>query len=101
MTNSQELKKITDEISEIGKLMKQKQNFKLAENKARKLYGQYSNNVSVLNTLGIVLAHNSHLDESVTILKKAIKLNPKDYSTYFNLSKTYEKYKKWMNIDNF
>ena len=94
MTNSQELKKITDEISEIGKLMKQKQNFKLVENKARKLYGQYSNNVSVLNTLGIVLAHNSHLDESVTILKKAIKLNPKDYSTYFNLSKTYEKYKK-------
>ena len=54
MTNSQELKKITDEISEIGKLMKQKQNFKLAENMARKLYSQYSNNVSVLNTLGII-----------------------------------------------
>ena len=94
MAHVQELKKFKDEIIEIGKLIKQKKNFKLAENKARKLYSQYSNNVSVLNTLGIVLANNSHLDESVIILKKAIKLNPKDYSTYFNLSKTYEKYIK-------
>ena len=81
MAHVQELKKIKNEIIEIGKLIKQKKNFKLAENKARKLYRQYANNVSVLNTLGVVLANNSHLDESVIILKKAIKLNPKDYST--------------------
>ena len=67
----------------------QNKNYTKTKNLAEKITKLYPNYFLAWKILGFLLFQENKIDESISSLTNATKLNPKDYETYNNLGRAY------------
>lgn len=60
-----------------------------SEKELSEIISKDSKNFVAYSELGLIKARLGKIDEGITLIKKAIELNPKDYISYYNLSIVY------------